>query len=74
MTDFLLSTSPPAGLGNSSYIREVALGNISQNETDFSKYDNAEALQNLHKELLKIGNNINQMGRVANTVGDINGD
>jgi len=71
---WILRKAEAAGLKKSTYIREVALGNIPQDEADFSRYDNTEALQNLRGELLKIGNNINQMARIANTVGDINGE
>ncbi|SHG54087.1 mobilisation protein (MobC) [Fodinibius roseus] len=71
---WILRKAEAAGLKKSTYIREVALGNIPQDEADFSKYDHTEALQNLRKELRKIGNNINQMARVANTVGDVNGE
>src|SRR5699024_10480751 len=71
---WILRKAEAAGLGKSTYLREVALGNIPQDEADFSKYDHTEALLNLKKELRKIGNNINQMARVANTVGDINGE
>src|SRR5699024_8566930 len=46
-----------AGLKKSTYIREVAMGNVPQDEADLSKYDNTEDLQNLQKELLKTGNN-----------------
>lgn len=71
---WILRKAEAAGMKKSTYIREVVLGNIPQDEDDFSKYDHTEALQNLRKELLKIGNNINQMARVANTVGDINSE
>ena len=71
---WILRKAEAAGLKKSTYIREVALGNVPQDEDDFSKYDNTEALQNLQKELLKIGNNVNQMARVANSVGAVNGE
>ena len=71
---WILRKAEAAGLKKSTYIREVALGNVPQDEADFSKYDNTEALQNLQKELLKIGNNVNQMARVANSVGAVNGE
>src|SRR5699024_12449587 len=71
---WILRKAEAAGLRKSTYIRDVALGNAPQDEADFSKYDNSEALQNLRKELLKIGNNVNQMARVANSVGAVNGE
>src|SRR5699024_12553204 len=71
---WILRKAEAAGWKKSTYIREVALGNIPQDEADFSRYDNTEALQNLRGELLKITNNINQMTRIANTIDDINGE
>lgn len=60
-----------AGMPKSTYLRELAVGRISQDGADFSAYDHTKALQNLRGELLRIGTNINQMARVANTSGSI---
>lgn len=63
-----------AGVAKSTYLRELAVGRISQDTADFSAYDHTEALQNLRKELMRIGTNINQMARIANTTGSIHGE
>jgi hypothetical protein len=61
-----------AGISPSRYVREVALGELPQDGANFSKYDRVEALQGLKKELNMMGNNLNQIARIANQSGQVN--
>lgn len=55
----------------SRYVREVALGELPQYDTDFSKYDHVAVLRNLRKEINMMGKNLNQLTRIAHQTGQV---
>ena len=67
--DWLEKRANEAGVSFGRYVRQVALGERLQ-ETD--KPASEGELWELGKQLRGIGNNINQIARVANTSGKVN--
>jgi hypothetical protein len=58
-----------AGVSTGRYVREVALGELPQDEDGADKYALIVELKNLRKELGAIGNNINQIAKLGNQTG-----
>jgi hypothetical protein len=71
---YLEKKAKKVGISYTRYIREVALGELPQGDVAGTQYELIKELGKLRSELTAIGNNLNQMARIANQTGAINGE
>jgi hypothetical protein len=60
------------GISYTRYMREVALGELPQDETEVTKYELLDEIRKIKSELNAIGNNMNQIAKVGNQTGSFN--